>query len=231
MNNNPRHIVLIPGYMLDNTLWDEFEKYLPAHWSVYHASLASGKTVREIAKHIADRMPHTVTLIGFSLGGYIARQLVADFPDRVDAVVLIASSLREDTPQRVAAMQHLIQSSSTTTFKGLSRSSIARSLHPDRAAESTLLDRIQRMGQRLGYATLVTQSTLQRAGIPAATIRCPTLIIASAEDALRTLDEANELADAIPDATLQVIANSGHLLPLEQPETLATLIVRWLMTP
>ncbi|MCS5855868.1 alpha/beta hydrolase [Klebsiella pneumoniae subsp. pneumoniae] len=32
------------------------------------------------------------------MGGYIARQLAAEFPERVESLVLIASSLREDTP-------------------------------------------------------------------------------------------------------------------------------------
>jgi pimeloyl-ACP methyl ester carboxylesterase len=54
------------------------------------------------------------------------------------------------------------------------------------------------------------------------------LVIAAAEDPLRPAEETQELADAIPNATLMTIEGSGHMLPLEQPEALARAIKHWL---
>ncbi|MBP2198848.1 alpha/beta fold hydrolase [Pantoea cypripedii] len=229
MKTYPCSIVLIPGYMLDETLWDEFRKHLPQEWSVFDASLTGGKTIREIAHAIADHLPPKFVLIGFSLGGYIARQLAADFPDRVESLVIIASSLREDTEQQMESKQQAIQALSASTFKGLSRISIAKSLHPRNASDTRLISHIKQMGCRLGYQAFVEQSTLRRTDVPAATIHCPALIIASANDGLRSLDEANELVAAIPDASLQIFDGSGHMVPLEQPEELAQTIIHWLM--
>ncbi|GKX51538.1 alpha/beta fold hydrolase [Budvicia aquatica] len=225
----PRSILLIPGYMLDEKLWDEFEIYLPKEWSVLHGPLEGGKTIREIARHLAAISPHKMTVIGFSLGGYIARQLAADFPDQVDSLVIIASSLREDTIHQIEAKRQLIQSLSASNFKGLSSTSIARSLHPCNASKSELIAHIKQMGNRLGYEALVTQSALRREGVPAAMIQCPTLIIAGSDDSLRPFEEVKELAEAIPGALLKSISDSGHMLPLEQPQKLATVIIDWLM--
>ena len=61
-----------------------------------------------------------------------------------------------------------------------------------------------------------------------AQIDCPTLVIAADADRLRSLDEARELADGIVGAQLRIIEGSGHMVPLEAPEVLATLIVDWL---
>lgn len=228
MKTYPYSIVLIPGYMLDETLWDEFRKHLPQEWSVFDASLAGGKTIREIAHAIADHLPSKFVLIGFSLGGYIARQLAADFPDRVESLVIIASSLREDTEQQMESKQQAIQALSASTFKGLSRISITKSLHPHNASDTKLITHIKQMGCRLGYQAFVEQSTLRRTDVPAATIHCPALVIASANDGLRSLDEASELVAAIPDASLQIFDRSGHMIPLEQPEDLAQTITHWL---
>lgn len=142
MNIKPRAIVLIPGYMLDETLWCEFEKYLPPEIVIYHAPIAGGKTIRDITQHIIALLPEKFTVIGFSLGGYIARQLAADFPDRIESLVLVASS----------------------------------------------------------------------------------------DDAIRTLGESEELAKAIPGARLETMNGCGHMLPLEQPKTLSTYITAWLAT-
>ena len=44
MNTPPRSVVLIPGFMLNETLWDEFGRHLPEDWEICHASLAGGQT-------------------------------------------------------------------------------------------------------------------------------------------------------------------------------------------
>ncbi|NHI01707.1 Pimeloyl-[acyl-carrier protein] methyl ester esterase [Oceanimonas sp. MB9] len=221
-------VALIPGFMLDETLWNEFKGHLPETWSVHTPSLNGGRTIGEIAGRMAASLPSRVVLVGFSLGGYIARQLAADYPERVEALILIASSLREDTTQQMKSKQRAIQALSEHTFTGLSAGTIARSLHPDRASDTGLVSRIRKMGSRLGYEALVTQSALRRADVPAASLRCPTLVIASANDSLRSLEEADELVDAIPDASLQVCYDSGHMIPLEQPDELAATVLRWL---
>ncbi|WP_226664770.1 alpha/beta fold hydrolase [Microbulbifer aggregans] len=223
-------IALIPGFMLDETLWDEFREFLPGDWSVDTSSLGDGPTIRDMAADIADRLPQRFVLIGFSLGGYIARQLAADFPERVEALVLVVSSLRDDTAQQRKTKMQAVQALTPERFRGLSNSTIAHSLHPENVADKALIATIKEMSRRLGYRALATQSSLDRSQVPVSTIDCPTLVIASANDALRSLEEAEELAAAIPSAELQLIEGCGHMIPLEQPQALAESIQRWLAT-
>lgn len=84
------------------------------------------------------------------------------------------------------------------------------------------------MGYSLGFEAFITQSSLSRQGIPSATICCPTLVIASEDDAIRSMKEAKELVEAIPSASLRIIRDCGHMIPLEQPVELARTIVEWL---
>lgn len=226
---NQKTLVLIPGYMLDETLWRRFECFLPPQWDVLHAPVLGGDTIKTIAHSLAASLPARFSLVGFSLGGYVARQLAADFPQWVESLVIVASSLREDTQQQIKKKQLLLQSVTASSFRGISRQSIAKSLHPTNAANSPLISQIQAMGARLGFEALVNQTTLSRKAVPAAAIDCPTLIVASNEDPLRSLDEAAELVEAIPHSVLKIIAGSGHLLPLEQPERLASVVIDWLL--
>ena len=150
MSVKSRTIVLIPGFMLNEMLWHEFETYLASNCRVHHASVTEGSTIHDIALHMITLLPEKFSLIGFSLGGYIARQLAADFPERVESLVLIASSLGEDTPFEVESKRQSVQSLSPTTFKGLSSKSIARSLHPRNASNQDMISAIQKMGCCLG---------------------------------------------------------------------------------
>ncbi|HGF5557326.1 TPA: alpha/beta fold hydrolase, partial [Klebsiella quasipneumoniae subsp. similipneumoniae] len=114
------------------------------------------------------------------------------------------------------------------TFKGLSSYAIARSLHPLNTSNQDMISAIQKMGYSLGFEAFITQSSLSRQGIPSATICCPTLVIASEDDAIRSMKEAKELVETIPSASLRIIRDCGHMIPLEQPRELARTIVEWL---
>ncbi len=221
-------LVLLPGYMLDETLWDEVVPLL--HWEapVHRLPLGPGTTTEEIARGVAQAAPERFVLVGFSLGGYLARKVAELFPERVAALVLVASSLEVDSAERAKAKQDAIRALDPATFRGLSMGAIAQSLHPDRRGDRELVTRIREMGRRLGYEAMVLQSGLQRDGIAAASLHCPTLVIGAAQDPLRGARETRELAAAIPGARLDVIEQSGHMLPLEQPEALARAIEAFL---
>lgn len=228
MLENGLPLVLIPGFMLDESLWDGMIEQLPSNWEIHRANLLHGQSIAQIAQNIAFSAPSQFVLIGFSLGGYVARSLVEQFPDRVAALVLIATSLRPDTLMQKQLKQAAVNASAQGQFRGLSSASIAKSLHPQRSTDRALIGRIRDMGMRIGHEVFARQSMLVRDETASREIRCPTLVIAGAQDALRLPEEAQELCDLIPGACLKVVDESGHMIPLEQPEKLALIVSRWL---
>lgn len=228
MNGDDVSAVLVPGFMLDQSMWDDLAAHLPATWILHRAKLEGGNSIQEIARQIVEESPERFILIGFSLGGYVAREIAGKFPERVTALVIIASSMREDTEEQMMQKREAVRALSSTTFSGLSSRTIAKSLHPDRSGDSELICRIRDMCARLGYRAFATQSELRRAGLPTSGIRCPTLVIAGAQDALRSLEETMELHDCIPNAVLETVDDTGHMIPLEQPERLGLTISRWI---
>lgn len=223
-------IVLVPGFMADETLWADMDMALREVGLPINVALTDGDTIQEMATHILDSTPPRFILIGFSLGGYIARQMLRIAPERVTALILIASSLRPDTVEQRRSKISAVQAMSSASFGGLSRAAIRLSLHPLQATNTALLDRIRMMGIRLGKDVFVRQSMLQREDDREwlGDINCPTLVIGADEDQLRSLNETKELYHAIPNAELKIISNSGHMIPIEQPQVLAETIISWI---
>jgi len=228
MNEQYPSVVFIPGFMLNESLWDEVIQYFPNRWNIYRASLEQGSTIEEIAKNIEKKAPEKFVLIGFSLGGYIARSLVSLFPEKVSALILIASSLRDDTEKQKELKLRIINATSEKHFKGLSRTAIAKTLHPSQSKNDVLIQHIQKMGYEMGYEAFVTLSLLERNTEKFTIIKCPTLIIFGAQDILRSREEAMELVNLIPKSDFAVIDKTGHMIPLEQPKKLAISILTWL---
>ncbi|PIT48593.1 alpha/beta hydrolase [Snodgrassella communis] len=217
----------ISGFMLDETLWDDMQSSLAMPQSVQCVALANGDSIAAMADDIAAKAPERFVAIGFSLGGYVARALAAKYPQRVAALVLIATSLREDTPEQRAAKLNALHMQKHLHFRGLGHKAIMQTLRPDNQNNQVLITRIRHMGERLGFDVLSRQSLLNRATPDGQKISCPTLIIAAAQDQMRSLDEVRELQEFIPQASMKIIEDSGHMLPLEQPQLLAETISCW----
>ncbi|KQV54594.1 alpha/beta hydrolase [Duganella sp. Root198D2] len=219
-------LVLIPGYMLDDALWDGMLPFLPAALPLHFASLAEGDSIAAMAQAVLAHCPPQFSLLGFSMGGYVAREVVRLAPGRVQSLALVATSSRADLPLQVEQRSKAARARPIGTFRGLGRAAIAQSLHPDNSANEALLTQVRLMGERLGREVFVRQSLIVREAdtgrLP--DIRCPTLVVAAAQDQLRRAEEARELADGIPGAKLVTVPDAGHLIPLEQPQALASIL-------
>lgn len=222
--------LLVPGYMLDAELWRDVEPGLSGSGPVIHADLSQDATLQDMASRALSDAPASFVLIGFSMGGYVAREIVRQAPQRVSALVLIATSARGDSEVQAKRKAAIAEREEMTAFRGLSSAAIASSLHPDNAGRSDLITRIQAMGQRLGGDVFRRQSLLvrqdERADLVA--IGCPTLVIAGERDQLRSREEAIELHENIRGSQLEIIEKTGHMIPMEAPERLVAVIGEWL---
>lgn len=227
---NVMALLLVPGFMLDADLWRDLEPAISSWGPIGHAAVTQGNTIAEMARNILGDAPPRFILIGFSMGGYIAREILRQSPDRVEALILIATSARGDSEVQAKRKQALANQPAGTSFRGLSTAAVVSSFHPDNADRRDLVRRIQEMGHRLGGDIFRRQSLLDRRDEhrELGTITCPTLVIAGDEDRLRSREEALELHEGIAGSDFTVIPGTGHMVPLEQPEKLAQAINEWL---
>jgi pimeloyl-ACP methyl ester carboxylesterase len=106
-------------------------------------------------------------------------------------------------------------------------------IHPDRMQDEALTGAVTAMAEAVGKDAFLRQqqAILGRADGRGdlAKIRCPTLVLCGRQDALTPPKVHEEMAAAIPAATLVVIENCGHLSTLEAPETVTRAMRNWLI--
>lgn len=218
-------IVLVPGFMLDEGLWRDVLPDLQRFRPIHYADPRAATSLHDMAQRTLATAPDTFALVGFSMGGYVAREMVRLAPDRVSRLVLIATSARGDTP----AQARRKSDAASLPFTGISASAVRKSLAPEREGDTKLVRQIQAMGQRLGAETFRRQALFQRNDDlqKLSTVACPTLVIAGSRDRLRSIDEAQELTAGIPDATLLTL-DCGHMVPMECPGELGGLLTQFI---
>lgn len=216
--------------MTDEDIWGDIMPSLRSIGQVISGNTSGSVTISGIASDILPQVPDRFALIGFSMGGYVARELARLVPARVQALVLIATSARADTPAETLRKTAAARSVDPDRFGGVSRAAAIRSLHPELADNEALIERIRKMSERVGGDIFKRQAAAVREGDldRLAVIRCPTLVVAGDCDRLRSIKEAEELRDGISGATMAVIRRSGHMIPMEQPAALLAAMAPWL---
>lgn len=223
-------MVLLPGVMCDAGLWQEMTADLAPFGPLIYGDLARDSELEAMAASVLRQAPERFALVGFSMGGFVAREMIRQAPERVEKLILIATSSEQDSAQMQAFKAATARSLESAAFHGLGKKSIALSLSTKHAEDERLSEQIYQMSLRMGKEAYRRQLLMARRSDThlLAQIGCPTLVIAAAEDRMRTVQESKTLCEHIPHAELAIIADSGHMLPLEQPAALAEVMIRWL---
>ena len=218
-----RSLVLLPGSMCDGDLWRDMVPDLSPLGRLHEGNVYQDDSLEGMARRVLGETPERFVLVGFSMGGFVARVLALMAPERVSGVAFVCTSARgfsdEERARRMAGRRHPGGSNG-----------IARGLHPDRERDPVLLDRLRGMQRRLGPNVWKRQAALVRLDGYAdlERIACPALVVACRQDRLRRFEEVERMARHLPHARFEVIENCGHMAPLEKPRELARLLAGWI---
>jgi pimeloyl-ACP methyl ester carboxylesterase len=224
-------IVLIPGLLCSARLYLSQIPELRKLGAVTVADHTRADSFPEIARGILSEAPERFRLAGFSMGGYLAFEIARQAPGCIAKLALIDTSARADTPEATERRKRLMQIAQRDGLRAVNDVLFPLLVHETRKQDQELRALIDTMAEEVGVAAFLRQQTAliarpdSRADLPS--INYPTLVIVGEADQVTPVNLAQEMADLIPDARLEVIANSGHLSPLEQPEEMTKLLVDW----
>lgn len=225
-----RNTLCLPGFMCGPGLFDDLAQRVDGRLHLLHGDVYSDPSIAGMARRVLDGAPDRFVLLGFSMGGFVAREIALTAPDRVEAMVLVATSARATSPAEHARKEAILAQLAETGFKGMSRKALARGIHPDHPERDALVDRLRAMGRDLGGDVMARQLQATRVDghgeLPR--IAAPTLVIAGRDDELRPMEELEALAAGIPGARFEIFETCGHMVPMERPDQLARSITAFL---
>jgi len=206
-------------------LADVAEPWIPDH--------TGHDDMRALAAAVLREAPfERFALAGFSMGGYIALEMIAQAPERIERLALVDTSARPETAKTSEARLRLIEMAERGRFPSVVDVLLPLMVHPSHLADAALVATIREMARRTGKEAFVRQeqAIMSRADSRPrlAAIRCPSLVVCGREDQLTPLDGHEEMATAIQGATLTVLETCGHMSTLERPEAVSGALREWL---
>jgi len=189
-------------------------------------------SVAAMADALLAATPPRFTLVGLSLGGYVAFEVLRRARDRVARLVLLDTTAAADSEARRAGRLADIATVRDGGIEALIPALPARWLLPAHAARADLVGLMAAMAKSVGA---VGQRNQQRAmlGRPdslaqLAEVQVPTLVMCGAEDLVTPVADHAAIAVRIGGARFEMIADCGHLSTLEQPQAVNGVLVPWL---
>ncbi|WP_025758115.1 pimeloyl-ACP methyl ester esterase BioH [Enterobacter sichuanensis] len=94
------HLVLLHGWGLNAEVWHCISEELASHFTLHLVDLPGfgrsrgfgSMSLYEMARQVLDAAPQNAIWLGWSLGGLVASQIALSQPERVKALVTVASS-------------------------------------------------------------------------------------------------------------------------------------------
>ena len=225
-------ILLLPGMMCDARLFTAQITAFSTSHSIMLASLTGRCTIQELAQDILRKAPERFALLGLSMGGIVAMEIIKREPERVTRLALFDTNCKADTPERVIQRDAEIQRVQAGELVSVMRDDIKPNYLAENDHKQEVLTLCMNMALAHGAKVFIEQSEAlktrpdQSEGLKNITV--PTLIVHGTEDSLCPKSNHELMHQLIPTSTLYTIAGAGHLPTLEQPEATNQLIQQWL---
>ena len=240
-------VVLLHGYLESMVIWDEFVHLLRPELRVvtldlpgHGISLINGEihTMEYLAKCVADTMSalgiERYSVVGHSMGGYVALAMLDDYSDRLESVTLLSSTTTADSEEKCDRRRREIE-----LVKAGKKSMMARLVpHAGFAPENAkrLKDSVEDMEELI----LITEDEgviAILAGMIERKDRDEQLrksevkhqFIFGRHDYYIPNDVAEELERTHPEARTVWLDHSGHMGFIEEPERCAEAIKEFIL--
>jgi pimeloyl-ACP methyl ester carboxylesterase len=225
-------LVLLPGLLNTRRLYEQqiadladvADEIVPELW--HH------DTIGAMAQATLDAAPEKFALGGFSMGGYVALEIMRRAPQRVERLALMDTQATPDTPEATARRRGFIEQTKLGRFHGVQPSLLPTIIHRSRLQDQSVVQPIIEMAAEVGADGFCREQTamIDRADSRPllVEIRQPTLVLVGRQDYATPLVRAEEMAADIAHSRLVVIEECGHMTPLEKPAEVTAALRRWL---
>ncbi|PTL84851.1 alpha/beta fold hydrolase [Vitiosangium sp. GDMCC 1.1324] len=235
-------LVLLHGYTDSYLSFDRVLPLLPRSLHVYaldqrghgdssrpSCCYSQSDFAADVAAFLDSQGIQRAVLAGHSMGSFIAQQVALEYPERVEALVLIGSAptvhgnpVATDLMAYVDTLSDPIDPAFVRDFQA---STFYRPIPPsflDTAVSESL--KVPARVWQAAFAGLIAEDHSARLG----DISVPTLVVGGDQDGFFSVPEQQALVDALPHGSFALYTETGHAPHVEQPHRFVHDVKRFL---
>jgi len=229
-------VVLIHGVGLDKSMWGgQLVGLSPSYQVIAYDMLGHGNSaapsdeacLKEYATQLKELLDHLqlekVLLLGFSMGGLVARAFALHYPQYLKGLVILNSVFNRTEEQRSGVLARTLEVAKkgpaanveTALKRWFSEEYAASSPAQINAVRDTVLGN-DHHGYLKTYQLFASEDNYMADQLK--DIEVPTLVMTGELDPGSTPQMARDMANLIPNAEAVVISDERHMMPMESPK-------------
>jgi pimeloyl-ACP methyl ester carboxylesterase len=232
-------LLLVPGLMCDHTVWEPVLAWLVADRACTVVDHGQADALPQMAQQLLASAPPQFVMAGHSMGARVALEVLRLAPERVRGVALLdtgflpkpSGAAGDDEAAKRFALLQIAQSQGV---RAMAQQWVRGMVHTDRLDDADLIERILAMFERKSADIFARQihALLSRpdGSDVLCSLRVPTLLMCGAQDAWSPPAQHEAMQALVPSAwaQLDLIAQAGHMAPMERPAEVAESLQGWL---
>ncbi|MDQ6479014.1 alpha/beta hydrolase [Dyadobacter sp. LHD-138] len=240
MNLHRKTLVLLHGHGIDDAIWDSVDASLNADYTVVRPNISLFTFCQsvedyadELHRFLSNAVIEKCTLIGHSMGGYIALAFAEKYPEMLEGFGLFHSTAYADDESKKHQRDQtidLLRNYGTEMFV----KNTAANLYGDRFKElfpNKIKEHIDRYGKLPAEALITGINAMRnrpdRTAVLAA-MPFPVLFIIGMQDKLIPFESCISLSEYPKQSYPFILAEAGHMGMVERPDASARMI-SWYM--
>jgi pimeloyl-ACP methyl ester carboxylesterase len=226
-------LVLIPGLHCNARLYAPQIEHFKQDRDVLVVNHARHNSFEAIVADIVSQIPYPdYALLGLSMGGMLAIQMLAVDNQRIAGLALLDTNHKPDNLER-KAVRNQLSARAPIAMGAIVEELFRLYVSPENAENIFLKNIVQTMALEWGHEVFMRQSLALRDrhdfSEQLLQFHKPSLVLYGREEQLCHPQWHVEMAAALPQSQLVVIDKAGHLPTLEQPEATNEAIANWLL--
>lgn len=222
-------VLFIPGLVCDGFVWQAaIDKLGDLPHAV--ADISVQNSIPDMARDLLSQHAGRLILVGHSLGGRVAMEMARMAHGRISGLALLNTGLHTAREGEEAKRQAMIDMGYAQGMAAVAAAWLPGMMNaqtpPNPALMAQLTDMVIRMGPDVHARQLRALMTRPDAGASLA-YTGPMLLITGRQDTWSPIAQHKDIRALCPQARLEIIENAGHFAPVEQAETVATLLAGW----
>lgn len=226
-------IYLLPGLLCDQDVWQYQQAALGAEAEVRIPDFRGMDSLRKMADMVLKDAPERFSVVGHSMGGRVGLEIINKAPERVQHLVLISVGAHPVNDEECEQRSSLVEEAASIGMAKYAASWADLLVGYCDEEQAKVRRIIESMARRQSLDDFIAHITAglgrddQSRYLPQ--IRIPVLLIVGEKDAWSPVSQHEEIKAQLPDATLEIVPDAGHMVLLDQPERINQLLANWLL--
>ncbi|PKI21262.1 alpha/beta hydrolase [Staphylococcus succinus] len=215
-------IIFLPGTLCNKRLWERQIDFFESEYNIIIGKLNNYNSIEKMAEAILSKAPEKFFLVGLSLGGIVSLEIARIAPQRVVKLVLMDTTPNPPTSKQIDSWRVFRKMCESKQFDDITKKHLLPQMLSNKNDNEKLENIVIQMSKEVGMKSYLKQldalENRKNYRNFLNGILVNTLILVGEEDKICPVYISEYLDNQLPNSSLNLISNSGHLPPLENPD-------------